>query len=116
MQPSDPLADLRCRFIDRSRERVARLRALLEEATRRHGPPGDVAPGLACADAIARLAHQLAGAAGTFGYAAVSEAAAALEDRARAAAEAVGGLDPQPLHEGMAVLETRMAALAATRA
>lgn len=68
----DPLADLRHRFVERSRMRIAALADALA------GDEPDLV-------SMASLAHQLAGSAGTFGYAALGRAAAALEDAFRAA-------------------------------
>ncbi|WP_271083841.1 Hpt domain-containing protein [Brevundimonas sp. NIBR11] len=64
---SDPLAPLRARFRARARDDLARLRAL---------KTGD----LASSD-LRMLAHNMAGAAGTFGYAALGAAAMAVDDR-----------------------------------
>lgn len=64
---TDPLAPLRARFRDRTRSDLARFRTL-------------VAGDLGC-DEMKRLVHGLAGAAGTFGYPALSQAAMALDDR-----------------------------------
>ena len=116
MSQTDPLADLRARFIDRSRERVRSLRSLIDagpgQQARHHAGTEEVS----AAAAIARLAHQLAGAAGTFGYAALGEAAAALEDRARAAQDDTSTFDPMPLTPILQVLEARMAELEANPA
>jgi len=117
MPSPDPLADLRARFIERSRERVASLRQLIDTAVedRVGGFPSadtheaDATP----AEAITRLAHQLAGAAGTFGYPAMSRAAAALEDRVRAAGETARPLDPGSLEPLVAALERRVTELGA---
>ncbi len=67
----DPLAELRARFAARTRERVAAMQALVAgwRAGRASGPLDD----------LRRQAHQLAGSAGTFGFAALAEAAASLE-------------------------------------
>jgi HPt (histidine-containing phosphotransfer) domain-containing protein len=62
---TDPLAPLRERFRLRSAEDVARLRSLLEA--------GD-------AGALRRLVHGIAGAAGTFGFPSLSEAAILIDD------------------------------------
>ena len=108
----DPLADLRARFIARSQERVASLRALLD-AGAEPGPSVGCASGdCPLAEAIARLAHQLAGAAGTFGHAALSEAAAALEDHARAALRPIATIDPMTLAPLLETVEARVAELA----
>ena len=64
---TDPLAPLRERFRKRATDDLARLRALMT---------GDLA-----ASELRTLAHNMAGAAGTFGYAALSEAAMAVDDR-----------------------------------
>lgn len=116
MPKPDPLVELRARFIGRSRERVASLRALLDAAAaecidasaRADESEPDVVP----AEAIVRLAHQLAGAAGTFGYTAMSEAAAALEDRVRATGQAARALDAGSLEPLVAALESCIAELA----
>jgi HPt (histidine-containing phosphotransfer) domain-containing protein len=115
MSQTDPLADLRARFIGRSRERVRSLRSLIDAGPghARHHPETE---GVSAAAAVARLAHQLAGAAGTFGYAALGAAAAALEDRARAAQDETSIFDPIPLTPILQVLEARMAELEANAA
>ena len=87
----DPLADLRRRFVDRSRLRIAALDAAL----------ADDEPSV---ETIAPLAHQLAGSAGTFGYAALSRAAATLEDAVRCAGAAHARIDPNPLRPLMLAL------------
>ena len=92
----DPLADLRRRFVDRSRLRLAALNDALASD----------APGV---EAIASLAHQLAGSAGTFGYSALSRTAAALEDAVRAASRAHAGIDPSGLRAHVLALETAFA-------
>lgn len=69
----DPLADLRTRFAARTLERIEALRGAID----RVGVDAE-APAR-----IVELAHQLAGSAGTFGYAALSQAAASLEAVAR---------------------------------
>jgi HPt (histidine-containing phosphotransfer) domain-containing protein len=63
----DPLAALRSRFIARGAEDLAALRGHLD------GAPLD-------ATALRFTVHRLAGAAGTFGYAEISEAAGKAED------------------------------------
>lgn len=63
---TDPLAPLRARFSDRCRADLERLRVLREAPE-------------ACAELV-RLVHNLAGAAGIFGYAALSATAMALDD------------------------------------
>lgn len=72
----DPLADLRRRFVARTQERLAELSGLV----------GAAEPEAAASDRLVRLAHQLAGSAGTFGCTELGRAAAALEDVARAVA------------------------------
>lgn len=117
MPTPDPLADLRARFISRSRERVAKLRTLIDAAAEervRVSPSAatheaDATP----AEAILRLAHQLAGAAGTFGYTAMSRAAAELEDHVRAGGPTARALDPGSLEPLVAALEQRVAELGA---
>ena len=69
----DPLADLRARFTTRTMERVAALRVAIER----------VAVDSDASAQIVDLAHQIAGSAGTFGHAALSQAAATLEAIAR---------------------------------
>lgn len=64
---NDPLAPLRARF---------RLRAVSDLVVLERLAGGD----LGSAD-LQRLAHNIAGAAGTFGYPALSEAAMAIDDR-----------------------------------
>lgn len=63
---NDPLAPLRERFRKRAADDLARLRVLMT---------GDLA-----ANELRALAHNMAGAAGTFGYAPLSEAAMAIDD------------------------------------
>jgi len=63
----DPLAALRSRFIARGAEDLTALRGHLD------GAPLD-------ATALRFTVHRLAGAAGTFGYAEISEAAGKAED------------------------------------
>ncbi len=89
----DPLADLRRRFVDRSRQRIKALGDALAVD----------APDI---EAIAPLAHQLAGSAGTFGYAALSRAAATLEDAVRAAGGANAWIDASQLQAQFLALET----------
>ena len=67
MSAPDPLAALRSRFIARGAEDLAALRGHLD------GAPLD-------ATALRFTVHRLAGAAGTFGYAEISEAAGKAED------------------------------------
>jgi HPt (histidine-containing phosphotransfer) domain-containing protein len=98
----DPLADLRGRFIERSLQRVAMLRAALA---------GD-RPSVAM---IAPLAHQLAGSAGTFGYAALGRAAATLEDVARAAGSTGAPLDVALIRPHLLALEWQLARADPTR-
>lgn len=83
---TDPLAPLRERFRKRAADDLARLRVLAA---------GDLA-----SNELRALAHNIAGAAGTFGYPALSEAAMAVDDR-YAAGEAPDA--PQ-----LAVLEQRL--------
>lgn len=64
---TDPLAPLRERFRARAAEDLTRLTALVA---------GDLA-----AQELQILTHNLAGAAGTFGYGPLSEAAMAIDDR-----------------------------------
>jgi HPt (histidine-containing phosphotransfer) domain-containing protein len=111
MPQTDPLADLRARFIARSRERVQSLRILIDAAPAQHARHDAGTEETSTAAAIARLAHQLAGAAGTFGYVALGQAAATLEDRARAAEGEASTFDPLPLTPMLQALEGRMAEL-----
>lgn len=97
--PCDPLAALRERFRSRTRQRLAALHEALEQQP----------PSLAT---VAAVAHQLAGSAGTFGYRALSEAAAALEDAARAAARLSRTPDPRPIERRLGVLQTAVDNLA----
>ncbi len=62
---TDPLAPLRERFRARSAEDLVRLRALLDSED---------------TDELRRLAHSIAGAAGTFGFPTLSRAAAIIDD------------------------------------
>jgi HPt (histidine-containing phosphotransfer) domain-containing protein len=62
---TDPLAPLRERFRARSAEDLVRLQALLEAADARE---------------LRRLVHGIAGAAGTFGFPALSKAAIVIDD------------------------------------
>lgn len=115
MATADPLADLRARFVTRSRDRVTRLRALIDAAARGGAEPPSIdhaATGSTPAEAIIGLAHQLAGAAGTFGYQALSKAAAALEDRVRATGPGAQALDPRALEPLLTALEAQLAEIA----
>ena len=67
----DPLAELRSRFAARTQERLAAIHELVAE-WRAGAASGQL-------DELRRAAHQLAGSAGTFGFAALAEAAASLE-------------------------------------
>jgi HPt (histidine-containing phosphotransfer) domain-containing protein len=71
----DPLAPLRQKFRARSADDLTRLRLLLEE--------NDAAE-------LRRLAHGIAGAAGTFGFPALSKAAIVIDDAY------VAGRTPEP--------------------
>lgn len=95
----DPLADLRRRFVERARLRLAELDAAL------------TGPGTA--RTVAAVAHQLAGSAGTFGYGALSRAAAALEDAVRVGWPADARIEPALLGRQVAALRAAVAALAA---
>ncbi|MCA0010865.1 Hpt domain-containing protein [Mesorhizobium sp. B292B1B] len=66
---NDPFAALRQRFLARCADQLAALKATRERSA---------APGTS-GDALARIAHSLAGAAGTFGFAEISARASALE-------------------------------------
>lgn len=119
MPNPDPLLDLRTRFVERCRERVASLRGLVDTGAAANVAPSPSA-GAGTADptparAIARLAHQLAGAAGTFGYPAMSEAAAALEERARAIEASPRFFDPAKLEPFIVALEEHLAEFGAAQ-
>jgi HPt (histidine-containing phosphotransfer) domain-containing protein len=88
---SDPLAPLRHKFRARAANDLARLRVLAL---------GDLA-----SEELKLLAHNLAGAAGLFGHAALGEAAMAIDDRY------AGGDTPDP--EQLALLEHRLRTAAA---
>lgn len=81
----DPLAELRARFVARTIKRVAALRTAIERVAVDADAPAQ----------IVDLAHQLAGSAGTFGYTALSHAAATLEviARQRCSSSAHGGTE-----------------------
>ncbi|WP_244672835.1 Hpt domain-containing protein [Mesorhizobium sp. 131-2-1] len=64
--PTDPFAPLRQRFLARCADQLAELKAAREAPL-----PGN--------DPLIRLAHSLAGAAGTFGFPQISARASALE-------------------------------------
>lgn len=76
LQPAhDPLDDLRAGFLQRVKKDVAALsqdRLLLKDGTR----------ATSTLDRIKRIAHGLSGAGGIYGFADISDAAAALEDAA----------------------------------
>ncbi|WP_181179896.1 Hpt domain-containing protein [Mesorhizobium sp. B2-7-1] len=65
---NDPFAPLRQRFLARCTDQLAELKAIALQAA---PLPGN--------DLLIRLAHSLAGAAGTFGFAEISARASALE-------------------------------------
>ena len=67
---NDPFAPLRQRFLTRCADQLAALKAIAE---RQASLPDD------SNDQLIRIAHSLAGAAGTFGFAAISTRASALE-------------------------------------
>lgn len=83
---TDPLAPLRERFRKRAADDLTRLQVLMT------GDPG--------ANELRTLAHNMAGAAGTFGYAALSAAARAIDDQ-----YVVGRT---PTHEQLALLERKL--------
>ncbi|CDX46250.1 conserved hypothetical protein [Mesorhizobium plurifarium] len=66
--PTDPFAPLRQRFLARCVDQLAELKAIAHQAA---PLPGN--------DSLTRLAHSLAGAAGTFGFTEISARASALE-------------------------------------
>jgi HPt (histidine-containing phosphotransfer) domain-containing protein len=94
----DPLADLRRCFVERTRSRVELLRQALAAT----------APTV---ESIAPLAHQLAGSAGTFGYARLGRAAAALEDAALAAHAMHGVVESGLLTPHLLAIEQAVAGL-----
>ncbi|RWA70659.1 MAG: histidine phosphotransferase [Mesorhizobium sp.] len=65
---TDPFAPLRQRFLARCTDQLAELKAVRE---------GGPLPG--SSDSLVKLAHSLAGAAGTFGFAEISARASVLE-------------------------------------
>ncbi|WP_281405629.1 MULTISPECIES: Hpt domain-containing protein [unclassified Mesorhizobium] len=65
---TDPFAPLRQRFLARCADQLAELKAIAGESA---PLPGN--------DSLVRLAHSLAGAAGTFGFAEISARASVLE-------------------------------------
>ncbi|CDX35106.1 conserved hypothetical protein [Mesorhizobium sp. ORS 3359] len=65
---NDPFAPLRQRFLARCADQLAELKTISHQTT---PLPGN--------DSLIRLAHSLAGAAGTFGFAEISARASALE-------------------------------------
>jgi len=67
---NDPFAPLRQRFLVRCADQLAELKAIA-----RQGGPLPSGPG----DPLIRIAHSLAGAAGTFGFAEIGARASALE-------------------------------------
>ncbi len=71
LRPLDPLAELRERFAARTQDRLACIHELAT-AWRAGRGSGQL-------DELRREAHQLAGSAGTFGFLALAETAAALE-------------------------------------
>ncbi|RWB73377.1 MAG: histidine phosphotransferase [Mesorhizobium sp.] len=64
----DPFAPLRQRFLSRCADQLAELKAIAHQPTPLVG-----------SDPLIRIAHSLAGAAGTFGFAEISARASALE-------------------------------------
>ena len=70
----DPFARLRARFVERCREDRAALAALREDAG-----AALFARGSASRARVIEIAHRIAGGGGTFGYAALSEAAYRLD-------------------------------------
>jgi len=100
-EPVDPLADLRRRFLARSRQRLDELTAIVAAPTL--GPPA--------LERLVRLAHQLAGSAGTFGCAELGRAAARLEDAAVEQAATAGGRPLPPRLAG--ILAARLAVVEA---
>jgi len=84
---NDPLAPLRAKFRIRAANDLARLRVLAADDPK--------------SDELRTLVHNMAGAAGTFGYADLSEAAKDVDDRYFA------GEAPEPGE--LALLELRLA-------
>jgi HPt (histidine-containing phosphotransfer) domain-containing protein len=98
---TDPLAELRSRFVARTKDRVAALRAAVDRE------PNDEE----AASMIASLAHQIAGTAGTFGYPALGRAAAALEDAADSRDGSSAAARCELLHARFSAVEASVAAL-----
>ncbi len=94
------MAELRRRFVDRSRRDADHVRALAERLARGEPLAGDLLRDLA------RTAHGLSGAAGVFGFDGISEAAHRLERCLRRQDGGVG--DPRPL---LAALEAELEAM-----
>ncbi|TPN83140.1 Hpt domain-containing protein [Mesorhizobium sp. CU2] len=67
---NDPFAPLRLRFLARCADQLAQLKAIAEGQDSLHG---------SSKDPLVKIAHSLAGAAGTFGFADISTRASALE-------------------------------------
>ncbi|RAZ92925.1 histidine phosphotransferase [Mesorhizobium hawassense] len=67
---NDPFAPLRQRFLTRCADQLAELKAIAD---------GQGSSPIRSNDPLIRIAHSLAGAAGTFGYAEISARASALE-------------------------------------
>ncbi|MER9070084.1 Hpt domain-containing protein [Mesorhizobium sp. M0902] len=67
---NDPFAPWRQRFLARCDDQLAELKTIAREGGPLPGGP---------ADSLVRIAHSLAGAAGTFGFAEISARASALE-------------------------------------
>jgi HPt (histidine-containing phosphotransfer) domain-containing protein len=76
---ADPFGPLRRRFLDRCREDLALVERALAE------------PGLRSEAPFREAVHRLSGAAGTFGYPAVSERASRIDDEPQASGAAAGG-------------------------
>lgn len=100
----DPLADLRARFAARTMERIAALRRTIEQLPSDPGAPAK----------IVDLAHQLAGSAGTFGYPALSQAAATLEAIARRQCGSSTPPSSDMLEQPLSEIESCTATLAAS--
>jgi HPt (histidine-containing phosphotransfer) domain-containing protein len=66
--PVDPIAALRVRFLERCRNDLQQMRLLLADPKTVDGPE------------VRELVHRLSGAAGTFGYPAISGLAGAIDD------------------------------------
>lgn len=101
----DRLAHLRRCFVERTRRNAAAFRALRDRWQNGEPLTGELL------EALRRMAHGLAGAAGVFGFDAVSDAAHRLQDALRAPDPS--SIDPTPLFDA---LEAELAALCSSDA